>query len=117
MTARVKICGFIALAFAMAAATVAAEPAPPPVAKVPASRPVEKRAGPLPVQRPMLRAAPRTAPAPGPVRPLSSAKTTPTGLGGGAIKMNRGASNIGGKSFAAPMPSLNGTSLKTWGKP
>jgi hypothetical protein len=42
-------------------------------------------------------------------------KTPPTGLGGGAIKMNRGATNIGGKSFIKPAPGLNGSSLKTRG--
>jgi hypothetical protein len=39
-------------------------------------------------------------------------KTAPAGLGGGGVKMNRGVSNIGGKSFAAPAPSLDGSSLK-----
>jgi hypothetical protein len=112
MSARRKIGGLAALVLSLAATAVAAGTGMPLGATSPTPRPIAKRADPSPMQKTLPRAAPRIAPAPGPIRPVTYAKSAPAGLGGAAIKMNRGASSIGGKSFVAPASDLSGSTLR-----
>lgn len=68
------------------------------------------------VQKPVARAAIPNRPAPlvAPAKPVHLAGTgaAPSGLGGAALRTDRGSASIGGKSYQPAVASLNGTTVR-----